>query len=171
MNKKIAFGAVISALCVVLLAIGSVITTLDISLAVYSGVLILMALIEYKDKTAWLMYFTVSVLSLLILPEKTPALMFALFCGFYPMMKKYFERLHYVLSWTVKVSFFNTVLLIFILIAKKILMIPDGIFDFEIAFIALANACFVLYDVVMTRLIVFYVLKIRKRLGFKNDLG
>jgi len=170
LNKKIAFGAVFSALCIMLLAIGSLITTLDISLAVYAGLIILVALIEYKDKTAWLMYFTVSVLSLIILPEKSSALMFALFCGFYPMMKKYFEALHYVTAWVVKISFFNTTLLIFILAAKHLFMLNIEAAEFEIVFIALANVCFVLYDIVMTRLIVFYVLKIRKRLGFKNEL-
>ncbi|MEA4831054.1 MAG: hypothetical protein VB118_00380 [Oscillospiraceae bacterium] len=169
-TRRIAYGALLTAIGVALLAIGSVITTLDISLAAYTSLLILFVTIETDDKMAFSVFFCISVLSFLILPQKSPAFMFAFFMGWYPIYKKHVEKLNVVLSWILKLSAFNTSMLLLYLFTTKIFSLPEDLVEMKVAFFLFANIGFVLIDIFFTLFIPFYIFKIRKRLGFKKDL-
>jgi len=169
-TKKIAYGAILTAIGVILLGIGSVFTTLDVSLAAYAGILILFTSIEGGDKMALSVFFCISVLSFIILPQKSPVFVFAFFAGWYPVFKKHAEKIHPVLSWIVKLSAFNTSLLLVYLFTERIFGLGYELVEMKLVFFLLANAAFVLLDLALTAFIPFYIFKLRKRLGFKKDL-
>ena len=179
-TKKIALSAILSAISVIFLAIGSLIEVLDLSAAVLAGFIIVIAVIEIRGYYPVLMYFVVSILSILILPNKYPAVFFIFFCGFYPIFKAKIERFHYIAAWAVKFSMFNIFLvcMVFIvnfLVAKGFISplenndFSKNIFEnFKFIVFILANFMFLLYDIAMTKIINLYIISIRKMLGFKN---
>ncbi|MPN50705.1 hypothetical protein SDC9_198338 [bioreactor metagenome] len=96
--------------------------------------------------------------------------MFAFFMGWYPIYKKHVEKLNVVLSWILKLSAFNTSMLLLYLFTTKIFSLPEDLVEMKVAFFLFANIGFVLIDIFFTLFIPFYIFKIRKRLGFKKDL-
>jgi len=75
-----------------------------------------------------------------------------------------FERYHPVVSWILKLSFFNTSLLFIITAVAYILHFPETELDFRLAIFAVGNAVFVLYDLAASRIIAFYLIKLRRML-------
>ena len=175
-TKKIALSAVLSSLGMVFLTIGSFIEVLDISSAAIAGFLIVIAVIELQGHYPVMMYLGISVLSILVLPNKYPALFFIFFCGFYPIFKAYIERFHYIVAWVVKFSLFNTFLALIILAIKILVLngfLPplennNFLESFKIIVFIIANFTFLLYDIAMSRIINLYIIKIRRLIGLKN---
>ena len=169
-TKKLAFSGIMTALCVVILYLGSFFSTIDLSLAAIAGILMVLAVIELGDKYAWSVFLGVSILALLLIPTKYTAFFYAAFLGWYPIAKRHFERLHPVLSWSVKISAVNVCLAISIWISKMLFTLPEGEFDFGYALFALVNVTFVLYDICLSKLILLYIVKLRKILGLNKLL-
>ena len=166
--KKIAVSAILSSLGVLMLYLGSVIELFDLTMAALASLIIIFAVIEMGGSVPWLIYGVTSLLSMLLLPNKFIALMYLLFAGTYPIFKEKFERLHPVVSWVLKLSLFNTALIVVVLTSKYLLHIPDTGVDFEWLVFLVGNATFVLYDFAVTRIITLYLLKIRAKLKLKN---
>ena len=168
-TKRIAISAMLSALGVVILYIGSVIEVLDISMAVIASMFAIFAVIEYGAGFAWSIYAITGVLSALLLPNKFPAVMYILFFGFYPIIKERIERLRKkTLEWILKEVVFNLCLVLLMLVGNYFLMIDiKEWMAVEIAFFLLANATFVIYDIALTRLISFYFFKLRGKFKLK----
>lgn len=169
-TKKLTVCAMLAALGVVLLYAGALVEVLDISMAVIASLLCVIAVIEYGGSAPWMIYGVTAILSVLLLPNKTPALFYAIFFGFYPIVKEKFEKLPFAVSWALKEVTFNVCLVIAALATYFLFMSKDNAlinpFTIAIGFI-LCEAVFILYDIALTRLISFYITNIRKRLKFK----
>ncbi|MBQ2767343.1 MAG: hypothetical protein IJF49_04605 [Clostridia bacterium] len=162
-TRRMTTGAAFVALGVILLWLGAVVEVLDLSLAAIASVLTVMGVIEFGSAFPWLVWGATSLLSLLILPAKFPALLYFLFMGLYPMLKAIFERQHYIIAWILKLSAFNTALLLLIVLCTYVFALPDTGLAFEAVVFALANGAFVLYDIALSRLILLYLFKLRPR--------
>ncbi len=168
-TRKLAICAMMCALGVVVLYLGSVVEVLDISMAVIASLFAVFAVIEYGMAEAWTVYAVTSVLSLVLLPQKLPAVMYLLFFGFYPIVKERIEKLRRkVLQWVIKEAIFNVCLILLMLLVKWLVAL-DGhnLFVFEAVFFILANGTFVIYDIALTRLISMYLFRLRKKFKFK----
>lgn len=166
--KRLTFCAMLVALGVIFLGIGALIEVLDISMAVIASICVIIPMIEYGKGTPWMVYAAISVLSLLLLPNKFTAALFALFAGFYPILKEKLERKNTVIRWILKELIFNIslaiiTLLYFFLFFKGTIQVPWMI---AVAII-LAELVFILYDKAISKLIRIYVMEFRHRLKFK----
>ncbi len=159
-------GAAVSALGVITLALGSVLQVLDLSAAVIASLFVVFAVIELRGSYPYLVYAVTAILAVLLLPVKTAALAYLCFTGYYPIMKSKLEksRLSRVLCWLCKILFFNTVLAIVTVVALFVLRIPVPRSFYWM--LPLLTPVFVLYDVALTRLITFYMVRLRDRLTF-----
>ncbi len=165
-TQKLALAAVLSALCFIILLLGSVITVLDLSCAAAASLVIIFCVIELGGYYPYLVWLVVSFISLLMLPDKFGALVFALFCGIYPILKSYIERLPKVAGWVIKIALFNIVLTGIIAASRFILGIPTEEIDFSLIVYGVCNITFFLYDIAVTRLISLYLFKLRHRFKF-----
>lgn len=162
--RKIAVAALMSALGVVMLYVGSIITVLDLTTIAAASMLIVFAVIELGGAFPWLIWTVTGLLSLLLLPNKEVSMFYLLFGGPYPIFKAMFERLHPIVSWILKLSFFNTSLLLIVTAVAYILHVPETELDFRLVLFLVGNAVFVLYDVASTKIIAFYLVKLRRML-------
>jgi hypothetical protein len=167
---RLALCAMLAALGVVLLCLGSVIEVIDISMAVIASFFAIYAVIEFGGVWPWLIYAVTGLLSLILMPSASAAYFYLLFFGFYPILKEKLERLPRVLSWVLKEAVFHASLLLTFLCLRFVLALPELTGIGSILLFGMLLACevvFVLYDVALTRLISFYLIKLRYRLRRK----
>lgn len=161
------------ALGVILLGIGSLLEVLDISMAVIASLCVIIATIEYGKGAPWMVFGAISILSLLLIPNRLPAIFFTLFFGFYPILKELLERQKKIICWILKEIIFNVCLAI-ILVLYFLIFFQNTAFAIPIPtnwliiiVIVLCEGVFILYDIALTRMISFYLFNLRKRFKFK----
>ena len=156
----------ISALGVVALYLGSVIEVLDISTAVLASVMCTVTVIEYGKGAPWSVFLVTSLLSLLLLPNKFPALLYAVFFGYYPIIKEKIEKIRSMLvQWIIKLFIFASATALTFFIASIFTInveIPAGVI-FKVLFAALILITLVLYDLALTKIISYYIIRLRHR--------
>ena len=164
-TKKLAFSAIVTALSVVFLYVGALFDVLDLSAAALASLCVLWVMIEFGARWALAVYAATSLLSLLLLPAKLPAVLFAGLFGYYPPLKALYEqKLHGGFVWIAKVATLNAATFLMILIVRYV---ATEALWFELLLLAVANVVFVIYDIALTRLMRAYVLVWRKRLHIK----
>lgn len=162
-NNKIAFSGAVSALCVALMFLGAMIPFFQYTIPAISGVFILFVMLETSLSWAAMSYVTVSVLSILISPDKEAALLFVLLLGYYPFLKFYIEKINFkVVSLILKFLLFNLVAVLYFIIATKILKVPVEEFQaFGISLVWLlwlsGNITFFLYDFALKGVAIKYL--------------
>ena len=177
-TRRIAMCAVLCALAVVMLGLGAIIEVIDITAAAVASLVLLPILLCYGTKYAWLSYAVTGVLGVLLMPQSLGAWMFAGLTGFYPIVKQRLDRLPRVLSWAVKLLLLAAVLLLYLGIFYFILLGGEGsLFDAFLkgfgeeegtplmawAVIILSLFTYVLFDLLIDRLLILYYLRWQKR--------
>ncbi len=160
--KKISFCAIMSALGSAILYLGSLIEVMDMSMAAIASFIVVICMIEMGGYAPWLVYAATSLLSFLLLPNKTVVLIYVLFFGFYPIIKKHLEKLGRIWSFVLKFITFNILLFLYMIIAEKLLHISLG--EIEFYLVILLNVIFFTLDFALTVFVTAYVVKYRKRL-------
>lgn len=164
-TKKLAFASLMSALGVAFMYVGALFEVLDLSTAGIASVCVLLVLTELGGRYAWLTYAVTGVLSLIVLPVKTAAILFLGFLGFYPMAKAFFERKFR--GWRCLVLKFLLLNVCTFLMLLAVRYVVAEALWFEIMTLVLVNIVFVVYDFALTRLLNAYVFVWRKKLKMK----
>ncbi len=164
-DQRVVICGVLVALSVIILYLGCAIEVLDLTLSAVVSLLVVVIVIEMGHRYAWLAYVATSILALIILPQKTPAIFYACFMGFYPIIKSYVERLKSsLIQWVIKIATGSAALALMLLLIS--VFVPD---EFETGFVvistyALGMLAFVMYDIALSKLITVYFVKIRDRI-------
>ena len=140
---------------------------MDLSMIMIASFLIAFAVIEMGKRWAWLIWGVTALLSLLLLPNKLAALLY-LMGGMYPIVKSTLERLHPLLSWAGKLVAFNGVQILFLLIARELFGMTGPDFSLSWGVLLFNNVLFILFDIVLTVFITFYLVKLRRRLKIQS---
>ncbi len=163
-SYSIAEGGIIAALAVVLMLF-TFFPFATYALPALAGLLMVVIVIDFNLKWAFSVYVVVSVLSLLMTPDREAAIMFIAFFGYYPILKSVFEKLSSrILEWILKFSVFNVAVVGAYYVIINFLGMPDimgeinelGKYGLWI-FLGLANVTFLVYDIAITKLITLYL--------------
>ena len=158
-----------AALGTVILYLGSFIEVLDISMAVLASVLCAVMVIEYGKGAPLSVFFVTSLLSLLLLPNKFPAILYTVFFGYYPIIKEKIEKIPSQLAtWAIKLCIFAAATGLLFLLTNIFTVdvdMPAGTI-MKIVFVVLIALTLILYDLAMTKIISFYIFRLWQR--FKN---
>ena len=165
-TKKMTLTALLSALSVVLLLLGTFSRVLDLSAAAIVCCFVVFLRLEVGGAYPVFFWGATALITLLIYPTGGAGLFFALF-GLYPLLKARFERFHPVLEWTLKLLVCAVVITAYVLLAIFVFRLEDAVLTGWMlpVFLLLAVAAFVLFDVALSRLIVFYSLRLRARIA------
>ncbi len=182
-SGKTAMGGMITALSVVVL-MPTALELFVYALPAFAGMLVMFSVIELDKKWAFGIYAAVSVLSLMLVPNKEAAVLYAAFFGYYPILKAVLEsKLPKIPEYIIKFAVFNASMIVSYAILIKVLGMPFeelmGI-EGETGFLAqymlpvmlvLGNVTFIVFDVALTRVITTYLRvwqkKFRKLFPFK----
>ena len=163
-TRRLAVCAVLIALGVVVIMLGSLLDVLDLCTAAFVALVCVAVKIEYGRGYPWAIWAATAILALLLAPQKGAALVYAAF-GYYPILKAYIERLPRVPAAAIKCGLFMLIEVVMITLTDLITGAEDVIPPAMYA--ALYMAGFVtlwLYDILVTRLITRYLLRWRERI-------
>ncbi|MBQ3355981.1 MAG: hypothetical protein IJG45_02555 [Oscillospiraceae bacterium] len=171
-TKTLALCGVLAALAVALLFFGGVLPFASVACPVLASLVLIPVYAEsgWKWGLAW--YLTVALLGLLLAPDKEAAILF-IFFGYYPILRKWIGRIPgKALRWTVKLVYVNLAvlaayaLMIFVFrmeaIAQEYAQMQTYLL---IALLLLANLSFVIYDLLIGRLEIYYHVRLRPKLN------
>ena len=169
-RKKMVVSAIISALSVVLLYCGALLDMIGPSIVALASFLIVLVQVELGGAYPWMVYIVTSLLSLVLLPNKSPAFIYLCIGGIYPILKIFFERIPGILRWIVKSLYFAIVLTSYILISIFIFLLPKSQWGYFVPLCILGAFVFFLYDILLSRILILYIVKFRNRLGLRKFL-
>jgi len=160
-TKTLTASALMAALCVAILAIGSIVESLDLSLAVIAGLVVMICATEYGDRIG-LAVFAVSAVLSMLLPMRSGPLCFLVLFGWYPIAQKKLHQLPPVLCRVVKTVIFNAALILVLALSAFLTGLETKLIYGIL--LVLGNLMFVLYDILLDRFLIWYILKIRPRM-------
>lgn len=171
--KRMTLSAMLIALGVLFLFLGSLLDVLDLSTAALASLLVVYAVLELGSAYPYAIWLGTTLLGLLLLPQKSPVIFYALFAGYYPIAKAALEKkLPRWLAWILKLAIFHVALVLFALVLK--FFFPGELSGYTetlwlpFALYGLALACFVLFDLALSRLVPFYYARLQKHFGLKS---
>lgn len=92
LSFNISLGGIVSALCIILMFCVGIFPFFVYCFPMICGLLISVVYFECGVKTSIVSFISVSLLSLIISPDKESALLFTVFFGYYPILKIYLDR-------------------------------------------------------------------------------
>lgn len=172
-TRLLTLCSVLSALGVALMYLGSFIEVLDLSVALLASFSVIVLVIERGGVYPWLVYAATGILAVLLLPNKSAAVEFVCFMGFYPIVKEKVEGLNArPLRILLKLLCFNVSLVLAWLLLR--LLIGEVVLETQLPlwiFVLILNGFFLFYDYALSVLITSYLRVWRKRLRVERFFG
>lgn len=173
-TSKIALGAIMSGLSIALMILTTIIPFLSYAVPAICGTLIIILVTECGKKWALLVYACVSILSLILIPDKSAGAAYALIFGYYPVVKTIFEnKFSRHIALIFKLIIANIVLLLSYYISLKFFGIDTEGIEWITPYltkwyvapiiIVFASVFFYMYDIVLSRLAIIYKKRWRKK--------
>ena len=158
-TKKLVFTSLMAAAAIVLMVAASFVPTMSVSLAVIAGLFVAASFLECGRTHAFLCYLTAAILGLLLVPDRTVALMFVLLFGSYPIFKSVAESVREVwVEYLLKFAFCNAMLVLLYFLLKScaaLPQLPEVPFVYPLTLLVL-NIVFFIYDLGFSRLVSLY---------------
>lgn len=169
MTRRIAFTAVFTAFSAAFLYIASVFPSGQLGFLGVASLFGIAAVLEFGLWGGAAVYAGTALIGLLVVPSKSLVALYAIFFGYYPILKALTEKLKSrVLEWAVKLIVFNAALTAAIF-ALTMTIFDFSLFNNRVYLIYLAcNAVFVLFDIGVTRVIAVYLSRIYPKIHKKN---
>ncbi len=177
-TRHMAMCAVLCALSVVVLAFGTLLEILDLTSAFLAATVILLILMSYGPRYAWLSYAVTGVVGLIFMPQSLAVWTYIGLAGYYPVIKRPLDRLPRAMAWLVKLALFAAVMALCLAVFHFLILGGEGslldsflrLFDEESGKTAMAWAVlglslftYVLFDLLLDRLTILYCLRWQKR--------
>lgn len=155
-TKDVALGGIMAALAVVIMCMGGLIPIATFVCPMLCMVLLVFVFRSCGRRIAWAWYGAVSILSVLLGPDKEAAAVF-LFLGYYPIIKPRLDRLR--LKWLWKLLLFNGAILLMYWLLMGVFGMTQLSAEFEelgtvltAVMLLLGNVIFFLLDHLLDRL-------------------
>ena len=160
--RKMTLTALLIALSIVILLIGSYVPSGRMGIVAIAGLLPAAAVVSAGLGAGFFCYAGTGLLAFFLLPAKECVLLYALLFGHYPMLKSLIERMRKpVLEWCCKLVLFNGLLSILYFVFRVLFLsaIPEAWAQTAIIYVG-GNIAFLLYDICFSQLIGWYIRKI-----------
>jgi hypothetical protein len=161
-TRFLARAAMAGALGMALLYLASVLPSGKLAIVCASGMLT--AFIRMSCGLSWSAgcFAATALLGLFLLPQKSVALLYAVFFGYYPIVKSLIERLPSAFArWIWKLLIYNAAFAVLFLLAFSVLAGAAQVEKWPLfALIPVGNAAFVLYDIALTQVILYYLRRV-----------
>lgn len=164
-SKKIAVAAVMTAVTVVMMYLASILPTGRLGYLGIASLLGVAAVIESGISGGAMVYAASCILGILLAPSKDVVLIYALFFGYYPLLKSVAEnQKKRILGWIIKLAAVNAALTILIFAFREMFFNISGL-DYAVPIVyAVINAVFVLFDIGVSGVISFYMARIHRKI-------
>ena len=162
---KVAYPAILSALALILVYLGSIVPTGSWGIVAAAGLLPAAAVISVSLTAGFICWAAAAVLAFLLVPDKLCALLFGVLFGLYPMVKALVERLRKKsLEYALKLAFFNAAFtaIRLTMAAAVTASLPRALGSSVWVLYGLANVVFLLYDYGFSKLNALYIARVQR---------
>lgn len=167
--SKAAMCGLCSALSVLLLFLGGIMTIFAYICPMLTGIMMIVLVNTFGYSCAWITYFSTSVISFFVVPDKECMLMYVFFFGYYTILRQLLLKIKPAfLKSVAELLLFNAALAAVNLVLFYVFGIPfasaeDGKWVLVVFWIAM-NLLFLLYERLLGILDTLYKRKIEKRI-------
>ncbi len=171
-SGRVALCGVLAALMLVVMLFGTMLPLSTYACPALAGAISIPVIWELGTKPGCLLYLAVSILSLLLAPDKEAALLFLFLLGWYPILRPKLQHLKKKPARVVvKLILFNLAICLVYALLLFVLTTPD--LQAEAArwtgpllagMLLLGNVTFLLYDLMLSRVTDLYVYRLRAKL-------
>ena len=165
--KTTAVLSVFSALSTVLIIAGGFFDIIDLACASVASFLIHILCHEYGNRHACLVFAVSAVLSNIFLPMRSCPIVFALFFGYFPIIRNIlykkikFKKIVYVLLF----ALFNAVMFVIYHLFKEVFGIAGEPMALVFALLGSANLFYICFDMLMGRIMILYNYYIKRNIN------
>ena len=164
-SSKTALGGIVAALSVSIMFMVSIVPFLTYALPAAAAALLIPVIVEINKKWALGVYLSVSILSLLFLPNKEVAVIYTAFFGYYPILKSFLEsHMKKPPELILKLIIFNGAITVSYYLMMKFMGITidelDNFGTYAVPILlGFGTVAFILYDYSLTKIISLYLYK------------
>ena len=175
-SLKVSLGGAVAALGLALMMLTGLIPVGTYAFPAFAGILLIAIVIEIGRGYALAVFAVTALLSFFLAADKEAAVLYAVFFGYYPIVKSVIEKIpHKAAQYALKLVIFNAAMIGAFYAATKLMSVPEESFTLfgiymPLAFLAVGNAVFILYDICITRLVTLYLFKWREKLNKNTKL-
>lgn len=169
-SARTALAGMLAALSVVVLFIGAVTGVMDLTGICVASAFTAIAVVELGGAYPWLIWAVTTVISFILLPDKSVAATYALFGGVYPMLKLYFERLSRIAEWAAKLGYGVVVLGVLYALSRFVFGIPQETGWLMMGLGVGYAVFFVVYDYALSVAMTMYMRRLRPKLTFLRKM-
>lgn len=163
---RLAVTAFMAALSFVVLFLGVSLGIADLSALMISSFGVVFCLLEMGGCYPYLVWLVTSALAFILLPDKLVFFEYFLFAGIYPVIKFRAARCRPVIGWVIKLASFNAALCACAVISVYVLGLPADVgLSLGGLLYLVGNVLFVLYDMALSSVSAFYILRLRRVIG------
>ncbi len=164
-TKLIALTGILSALSVVLMFFGSIVSVFTYVMPLITGLLMII-LNDFSRRYSVIMFAVVGLISIFALPDKECALTYIFFFGYYPIIRESINKIKSkAVCYIVKLLIYNVGIVSSQLLCFYVFNIPfDDVFGkWGIAvLLLLANLVFAVYERLFSLMLLLYQRKLKK---------
>lgn len=164
-SYKVALGGIVSCLCLFTMFLTGVFPLFYLVLPMVAGILLSIIVEEIDLKWAFTTFFSISICSSFIVPDKEAVVMFILFFGHYPLVKYIIEsiKLKFIQA-IVKLLVYNICIISSITVTVQLLGITELIDELAefgqnagLILLIISNLFFLMYDMMITNINSIYI--------------
>jgi len=159
-----------TAISIVLMLMTTVLPIAAYSCVMLAGLCTAFIAEETDSKCALSVFAAVSILSVILIPDKESVILYMIFFGYYPVLKQFlFNKCNKILSWIIKLLVFNAACITSFFTSIYLLSVPKDSFmigDFYLPWVILimANILLFIYDYTLDVMMKVYKIKFKKYL-------
>lgn len=170
-SRQVALGGICTALALCAMLFGGMFPLTTFVVPIFASLFIIPVVFEMGAKTALVAYFAVAILSWILVPNKETSMSFLMLTGYYPALRLYVQKIgNIALRFVLKLALFNVSVLLSYSILLFVIMVPSLQQEFienapwvwVVSFL-IGDIMFVLYDLMIDKVKIFYCYRIRKR--------
>ena len=150
--RNIALCGLLCAAAVAVMCLGGLIPAATFCCPVLASLALLLARPRVRTRLLWAMYAAITILSLLLSPDKEAAAVF-LALGYYPIVRPVLERKRPLVRWCAKLALFYAAISLVYALLLFVLRPAELVAEFDamgkimaLALLGLGGVVFVLYD-------------------------
>ena len=145
-SKRMAFCAMMAAMCVVLLLLGAILELGMYAAPLFAGLFFIPVGEKYGRKYHTILFVVSAILCFLLVPNLEESLLFAGLFGWYPIVRPVLQKLPKPLRLVTKLAIFNAVVIAVEYVVIHIIA-PEAVQGILLwVLLALGNVTFLLYD-------------------------
>ncbi|NMA24942.1 MAG: hypothetical protein GX936_04660 [Clostridiales bacterium] len=162
-TRRITLTAVFTALTLVFLYLASILPTVRLGFTAAASLFAVAAVIEAGIVSAFFVFIGSSIIGALLLPDKTAVIIYVLFFGYYPVIKSLAEKSRsMLLNWALKLAVFEAAFTLTWFLFRSLIFNVKVLWMPVIVVYLIGTSAFLVFDIGLTRLIGFYIIRISK---------